>query len=124
MGAALKTLGHMKPDGGRRVAILGDMLELGEISKTAHAGLNAQIEKNEIDIVFLAGNEITALADALEPARLGGISENADGILPLVLSGLLAGDVVTVKASNGIGLTRVVDALTDPASYQRAANGD
>ena len=124
MGAALKTLGHMKPDGGRRVAILGDMLELGEISKTAHAGLNAQIEKNEIDIVFLAGNEITALADALEPARLGGISENADGILPLVLSGLRAGDVVTVKASNGIGLTRVIDALTDPASYQRAANGD
>ena len=124
MASALKTLGHMQPDGGRRVAILGDMLELGGISNTAHTGLKAQIEKNGIDRVFLAGTEMKALADILDTETLGGISENAENLLPVVLSGLQAGDVVTVKASNGIGLSRIVETLTDPASLKRAANGD
>lgn len=123
MNAALKTLGHMPKDGGRRVAILGDMLELGDISRTAHAGLEPQIAKNGIDTVFLAGTEMTALAEALSPATLGGIAETADELLPMILSGLRAGDVVTVKASNGIGLSRIVKKLTDPAPAGRAANG-
>ena len=124
MASALKTLGHMQPDGGRRVAILGDMLELGEISNAAHVALSAQIEKNGIERVFLAGSEMQALADILDANTLGGISENADGLLPMVLCGLQAGDVVTVKASNGIGLSKIVKTLTDPAFPKRAANGD
>ena len=100
------------------------MLELGDISHAAHAALKGQIEKNGIDRVFLAGSEMQALADCLDTSTLGGIAENADGILPMVLSGLQAGDVVTVKASNGIGLSRIVKTLTDPASLKRAANGD
>ncbi|CAN0439712.1 unnamed protein product, partial [Discosporangium mesarthrocarpum] len=123
MSAALKTLGHMPKDGGRRVAILGDMLELGEISKTAHAGLAAQITKNDIDTVFLAGTEMTALAETLSPTTLGGIAQTADELVPVVLSGLRAGDIITVKASNGIGLSRIVKKLTDPAPPGRAANG-
>lgn len=123
MSAALKTLGHMPKDGGRRVAILGDMLELGDISNTAHAGLAAQIAKHDIDTVFLAGPEMAALAEALPSTTLGGIAESADDLLPAVLSGLQAGDIVTVKASNGIGLSRIVNKLTDPAPVERAANG-
>lgn len=123
MSAALKTLGHMPKDGGRRVAILGDMLELGDISKTAHAALEAQIARNDIDVVYLAGQEMTALADALPAATLGGIVDTADELLPMVMSGLQAGDIVTVKASNGIGLSRIVEKLTDPAPVERAANG-
>ena len=124
MSAALKTLGHMQPDGGRRVAIIGDMLELGDTSHAAHAGLKNHIEKNGIDIVFLAGTEMAALADALEPDRIGATADTADALLPAILSGLQPGDVVTIKASNGTGLGRVVAALTDPETYPRAANGD
>ena len=123
MNAALKTLGHMPKDGGRRVAILGDMLELGDTSKAAHAALESQIARNGIDIVFLTGREMNALADALPPATLGGITDTADDLLPIILSGLQAGDTVTVKASNGIGLSRIVKKLTDPAPLERAANG-
>lgn len=123
MNAALKTLGHMPKDGGRRVAILGDMLELGDISQTAHAALASQIAGNDIDIVYLAGREMAVLADALPAAALGGIADTADELLPVVLSGLQAGDIVTVKASNGIGLSRIVKKLTDPAPVERAANG-
>ena len=124
MSAALKTLGHMRPDGGRRVAIIGDMLELGDTSRAAHAGLKDHIEKNGIDLVFLAGTEMTALADVLKAECVAAISQTADGLLPAILSGLKAGDVVTVKASNGTGLGRIVAALTDPETYPRAANGD
>ena len=123
MNAALKTLGHMPKDGGRRVAILGDMLELGDISIAAHAALEAQIARNGIDIVFLAGREMSALADALPPATLGGIAGTADDLLPMIVAGLRAGDIITVKASNGIGLSRIVKKLTDPAPLERAANG-
>lgn len=124
MSAALKTLGHMTPDGGRRVAILGDMLELGEISPAAHANLKSHIEKNGIDLVYLVGAEMAALADVLDRNRLGGIAGDAAQMLPLVMSGLATGDVVTVKASNGIGLGRIVDALLDPAAGNPAANGN
>lgn len=124
MSAALKTLGHMKPDGGRRVAIIGDMLELGETSRAAHAGLKDHIDKNAIDIVFLAGTEMAALADALDADRIGATADTAEALLPAILSGLQPGDVVTVKASNGTGLGRVVSALTDPETYPPAANGD
>ena len=124
MSAALKTLGHMEPDGGRRVAIIGDMLELGDTSRAAHAGLKDHIEKNGIDTVFLAGTEMSALADVLDSNRIGATAETAEALLPAVLSALQPGDVVTVKASNGTGLGRIVAALTDPETFPRATNGD
>jgi len=124
MAAALKTLGNMEPDGGRRIAILGDMLELGDISAASHAGLRDHVEKNAIDLVFLVGSEMSALSEALEGSRLGAIAKTTDALLPQILANLQAGDVVTVKASNGIGLGRVVDALINPKTIPLAANGD
>jgi UDP-N-acetylmuramoyl-tripeptide--D-alanyl-D-alanine ligase len=123
MNAALNTLGHMPKDGGRRVVILGDMLELGDISKAAHEALEAEIIRNDIDIAFLAGQEMTALADRLSSTALAGIADTADELLPIVMSGLQAGDIVTVKASNGIELSRIIKKLTEPAPVARAANG-
>ena len=124
MAAALKTLGHMEPDGGRRIAILGDMLELGDISAASHAGLRDHLEKNAIDMVFLVGSEMLALSEALEGSRLGAIAKTTDALLPEILANLQAGDVITVKASNGIGLGRIVDALINPQTIPRAVNGD
>ena len=114
MAAALKTLGRTPvPEGGRRVAILGDMLELGDMSRAAHAGLKQRIERNGIDLVYLAGPEMRALADALPCERVGGIADDARGLMPLALAGLSAGDVVTVKSSKAVGLGRIVDALLE-----------
>ena len=124
MAAALETLGHMEPDGGRRIAILGDMLELGDISAASHAGLRDHVRKNAIDMVFLVGSEMSALAEALESSRLGAIAKTTDALLPQVLANLQAGDVVTVKASNGIGLDRIADALINLQTIPRAAIGD
>ena len=91
MSAALKTLGHIQPEGGRRVAIIGDMLELGDTSRTAHAELKDHIEKNDIDTVYLAGTEINALAEVLNSDRVAATAETAEALLPAVLSGLRTG---------------------------------
>ncbi|MEE2720272.1 MAG: hypothetical protein VYB45_00550, partial [Pseudomonadota bacterium] len=108
----------------RRIAIIGDMLELGDTSRTAHAELKHHIEKNNVDTVYLAGTEMTALAEVLDSDRVAATAETAEALLPAVLSGLQAADVVTVKASNGTGLGRIVAALTNPETSTRAANGD
>ena len=118
MRAARDTLGALAPTGGRRVAVLGDMLELGDASVAAHAGLKAHLDRNGIDIVFLAGREIRALADTLEAGRIGGIADDADSLVPLLIGGLVAGDVVTVKASHGIALERAVAALLEHAAAE------
>ena len=91
MSAALKTLGHMQPEGGRRVAIIGDMLELGDTSRTAHAELKDHIEKNDIDTVYLAGTEMNALAEVLDSDRVAATAETAEALLPAVLSDLRTG---------------------------------
>ena len=124
MSAALKTLGHIQPEGGRRVAIIGDMLELGDTSRTAHAELKDHIENNDVDTVYLAGTEMNALAEVLDSDRVAATAETAEALLPAVLSGLRTGDVITVKASNGTGLGRIVAALTDPETSIRDTNGD
>ena len=120
--AALETLGKIHPKNGRRVAILGDMLELGDMSKFAHVKLKEQIETNAIDVVFLAGREITALADVLDPSCLAALAETAEGIMPEILGGLRPGDVVTVKASNQMGMGRVVETLINPDVHPHATN--
>lgn len=122
MSAALKTLGSLRPCGGRRVAIMGDMLELGDTSRSAHLALNEHIERNNIDTVFLAGTEMTALTEVLNKNQIGATADTADALLPAVLSGLRAGDIVTIKASNGIGLNRIVSALTALETSPQVSN--
>lgn len=121
MRSALDTLGGLTPVGGRRVAVLGDMLELGDGSAQAHAALKDHLDRNKIDLVYLAGREIDALADALPADRIGGRSENAAGLIPQVIAGVRAGDIVTVKASHGIALESLVAALLEHASADMSA---
>ncbi len=116
MRAALETLGRMDAKTGRRIAVLGDMLELGSRSQEEHAGLSTHIERNCIDLVFLAGREIRALEGRLGPERIGGVADDVDALTPLVSDSLAPGDIVTVKASHGIGLTSLVETLLSDRS--------
>src|SRR5207342_3107563 len=62
MAAALALLGAAK---GRRIAVLGDMLEMGEEAASHHAGLAAPIEDARTDLVFLCGAQMKSLWDKL-----------------------------------------------------------
>ncbi len=115
------TLGH----GGRRVAVLGDMLELGRESEALHAKLAAPIEVAGIDLVYTCGPNMTALHDALPKARRGGHTADAKSLGPLVAGRLRHGDTVLIKGSQGSRMALVIEALQSIESAPpRAANGE
>jgi UDP-N-acetylmuramoyl-tripeptide--D-alanyl-D-alanine ligase len=112
MAAALDVLSRSEPvSGGRRVAVLGDMLELGANGPSLHAALAKDIENARADLVFLAGPLMQALWNAIPASRRGGYAETSAALTPQVLSVIRPGDIVLVKASNGIRMSHIVEAL-------------
>jgi len=97
--------------GGRRIAVLGDMLELGARGEEFHRGLVEPIRENGIDLVYCAGPLTVALWQALPPALRGGYADTAAALEPQVAAALRAGDVLMVKASAGSRFGPIVMAL-------------
>ncbi len=113
MRAAFAVLGNTQPkSGGRRIAVLGDMLELGPKSAQLHAALAGDLEANHIDQVFCAGPDMAALDDALPSAMRGGKAKDSKSLAPQVCNAINAGDVVLVKGSLGSRMAVIVDALS------------
>ena len=109
MRAAVRALAETLPgEGGRRIAVLGDMLELGEHGPELHRELDDVLAENGVDRVLLAGREMKALHDRL-PGSIWR-EETSDLVEPL-LQEVHGGDVVVVKSSLGLGFARLVNAL-------------
>src|SRR5262249_24826531 len=115
--AALSTLGGIRPSrGGRRVAVLGDMLELGESGPSLHRGLAENVAQNGIDVIFTAGPLMQELHDALTAGNRGCHAADSAALAPLVGKDVHAGDVVMVKGSAGSRMGRVVQHLEELAA--------
>ena len=112
MRAAIALLGQA-PVGpqGRRIAVLGDMLELGSAGPELHAGLAAAIQADGVDLVFCSGPLMHALWEALPSNRRGGYAGTAAALEPAVLDAVRAGDAVMVKGSLGSKMGPIVKAL-------------
>jgi UDP-N-acetylmuramoyl-tripeptide--D-alanyl-D-alanine ligase len=112
MAAAIALLGQA-PVGpqGRRIAVLGDMLELGDQGVPLHAGLAAPIKAAAVDLVYCCGPLMRALWEALPSERRGGYAETAAGLEPAVLDAIRDGDAVMVKGSFGSKMGPIVKAL-------------
>jgi len=110
--AALAVLGRsvIGPQG-RRIAVLGDMLELGPTGADLHRRLAAAVVANDIDLVFCCGPLMRALWDALSANRRGGYAEDSAALEAQVLPAVRAGDVVMVKGSLGSRMAAIVKAL-------------
>ena len=112
MAAALSVLGHAAVGPrGRRIAVLGDMLELGPRGPELHRGLVAPVLANKVDLVFCCGPLMRNLWDALPSARRGGYAESSTALESVVVGALRAGDAVMVKGSLGSRMKVVVQAL-------------
>jgi len=112
MRAALSLLAAARPGaGGRRIAVLGDMLELGAESTALHASLAAPVEDARADLVFACGRDMRALFDALPASRRGSWGATSSDIAPDVVRSSRAGDVILVKGSLGSRMAVVLDAL-------------
>ncbi len=110
MRATLKTLGAQKV-GGRRIAVLGAMRELGPGSDAFHAGLAEPIEAACVEHAILVGQEMKPLAKALgEKVNVTHVG-NAAAALGALREVMAPGDAILVKGSNSVGLSVLVEAL-------------
>jgi UDP-N-acetylmuramoyl-tripeptide--D-alanyl-D-alanine ligase len=124
MRAALSLLGQAQiGPRGRRIAVLGDMLELGPAGAGLHRDLAQPIVDNAVDLVFCAGPLMAALWEALPSNRRGAYAANAEALEPDVLRAVKAGDVVMVKGSLGSRMGPIVKSLVRRYPAPAAASG-
>ena len=97
--------------GGRRIAVLGDMLELGPTAAELHASLAKPLAENRIDLVFASGAFMNHLWPAIAPRQRGGYAGTSSDIAKAVTGAVRAGDIVMIKGSYGSKMRVVVEAL-------------
>jgi UDP-N-acetylmuramoyl-tripeptide--D-alanyl-D-alanine ligase len=112
MRAALATLG-LTPRFAfkRRVAVLGDMLELGPDGPKLHRDLAECIDEAGVDIVFACGELMASLFEALPPERRGAYAKTAEELAPKLVDAVGPGDAIMVKGSLGSRMGPIVEAL-------------
>jgi UDP-N-acetylmuramoyl-tripeptide--D-alanyl-D-alanine ligase len=126
--AALAVLGGMEIQGkGRRIAVLGDMRELGETGPQLHGDLAPDLVAARIDRAFLVGPLMQGLYEKLPAAMRGAWAPDSEAMIDLLLGAVRPGDLVLVKGSLGTRMAPLVEALRglDAAAQTRpkAANG-
>jgi UDP-N-acetylmuramoyl-tripeptide--D-alanyl-D-alanine ligase len=112
MAAALSVLGQaaIGPHG-RRIAVLGDMLELGAAAADLHRGLNETIKASRIDLVYCCGPLMRNLWEALSTGKRGGYADSAANLEVQVVAAIRAGDAIMIKGSFGSKMKTIVNAL-------------
>lgn len=119
MAAAIKALAARPTGlGGRRIAVIGDMLELGPDENALHAALAQDVAAARIDLVFCAGARSRHLWEALAPSQRGAFAPSANALAPALIEAIRPGDVVMAKSSNGSRISFVVEELTRLAQSQ------
>jgi UDP-N-acetylmuramoyl-tripeptide--D-alanyl-D-alanine ligase len=116
--AALDVLGRLP---GRRVLVLGDMLELGPAGPALHAGLAAAVAAAGVARLHSCGPLMGHLHEAVPSTIRGAHAADSAALLPLVVAGLRPGDVVLVKGSLGSRMGPIAAALRDGAAATRRA---
>ncbi|MFA5593516.1 MAG: UDP-N-acetylmuramoyl-tripeptide--D-alanyl-D-alanine ligase [Micavibrio sp.] len=112
MRAAFKVLALVDPGrGGRRIAILGDMLELGADGARHHADLALPLKAANVDLVYTCGKLMKNLHDVLPANQRGEHRDSSGELAQIVPDVLVPGDVVMVKGSLGSKMGTVVEAL-------------
>ena len=112
MAAAINVLGQAAiGPRGRRIAVLGDMLELGPTGPSLHGGLAEAVKANGVDLVYCCGPLMRNLWDALSAGKRGGYADSSVGLESQVVAAVRAGDAIMIKGSLGSKMKVIVNAL-------------
>lgn len=112
MRAALAVLGTVpRAAYPRRIAVLGDMLELGKDERALHVALKEAVDASGTDLVFACGPNMAHLFNAVAAERQGGWAERSDELADSLVARVAAGDVIMIKGSNGSRMGVLADAL-------------
>ncbi len=123
MRAALSVLGTVPREAWpRRIAVLGDMRELGPAADDLHRDLAAPVVAAGVDIVFCCGDHMRALFEAIPPSRRGAHARNSLELVPELQAALNSGDVVTIKGSLGTNMAPLVKAVRSLRQQNEAVN--
>jgi len=110
--AALNLLGTLPTAfGGRRIAVLGDMRELGNAAPELHRGLAPDLSAAKVELAFLVGPHMRGLYDLLPDAMKGAYHATSDEMVQPLIAALKAGDTVLIKGSLGTRMAPLVDAV-------------
>ena len=110
MAATLKSLGAER-EAKRRIAVLGPMRELGEHSSELHARLAAPVLEAEVDRLILIGDEMRPLAEKVVGTISFDLVDNVEEATDSLMQMVRPGDAVLVKASNSVGLAKLVERM-------------
>ena len=117
MAAALALLGQLQPKGkGRRIAVLGEMLELGPDAPALHAGLAEALVAARVDRLYVAGALMRHLWDKAPDEVRASAAPDAKTLAAAVVASLHDGDIVMVKGSNASKVSEIVAALKASAA--------
>ena len=122
MRAAITLLGETRTSG-RRIVVLGDMLELGPEGAGLHAELSGVIADADVDLVFASGPLMKHLFDALPERIRGAYGQSSADIEQAVIGALKPDDVVMIKGSNGSRMGPVVSRLKELYALRENATG-
>lgn len=111
MRAALSVLG--KSQGGRKIAVIGDMREIGDLARLRHEELLEPLLEHKIDLVFCCGPHMAHLYELLPPELRGAYASTSLELIPYVMDSVIKGDIISIKASLGTRVKPIVDALLD-----------
>ena len=107
---AIEILGTVPvADGGRRIAVLGDIA--GTAPERTYVELGLELLAQDVDLVYTAGQATIKLRGFLPAERLGAHAESSAELAPLVVADVRAGDTVLVKGGAKMRMVRVVGAL-------------
>ena len=113
MKASISNLKNM--NGERKIAVLGDMFELGDFSEKLHKEVGTEIYKNKIDKLYLIGNYSKFIGEEAEKEGYKKENifyfENKDELFNNLKNNLKSGDVILIKASNGMKLFEIAEKL-------------
>ncbi len=124
MQAAFKVLGNLEMKGvGRRIAILGDMRELGEDSPEIHRSLANDLLENSVDMVYACGPHMRELYEALPQKLRAAYATSSAELLDEVVSAVRRDDAVLIKGSLGSRMKVILDALVDQSNDLSMASG-
>ncbi len=123
MKAAIIALGTrtVEPHG-RRIVVLGDMLELGAHGPEFHVELNQYLEDANVDLIFLSGPLMEHLWREIDPAIRGEYGRTSSDLIEPILSTMRAGDTFMVKGSLSSRMSVIVDAILGQARVTRRVN--
>ncbi len=124
MSAALRNMIPLRSTGeGKKIIVLGAMRELGDITESAHIALKDDIIAGNYDAIYLIGNEMIPLYDALGENQPAILAEELSDIMNEIVTETIAGSVIMLKGSNSVKLWQLVTHFKQLGNYYNQNDG-